>query len=121
MILYYDIEEGKYYTESDMEYDLFFESDMYEEGESYTRWLDEVLGKNGTMLKMSVSIWLMDNVFIITENNLKKLLEADGVYPCYLESELEDMLANGTIKPWEGENGIIWNLEEEKEEGDNKQ
>ena len=40
----------------------------------------------------------MDNVFIISHKTLKTLLEKDGVYPCFVNSEIENMIDNECLK-----------------------
>lgn len=42
--------------------------------------------------------YLMDNAFIISHKTLKTLLIKDGVYPCFVNSEIENMIDNGCLK-----------------------
>ena len=42
--------------------------------------------------------YLMDNAFIISHKTLKTLLIKDGVYPCFVNSEIENMIDNECLK-----------------------
>ena len=42
--------------------------------------------------------YLMDGVFIISHKTLKTLLIMDGVYPCFVNSEIENMIDNECLK-----------------------
>lgn len=40
----------------------------------------------------------MDNAFIISHRTLKTLLIKDGCYPCFVNSEIENMIDNECLK-----------------------
>lgn len=42
--------------------------------------------------------YLMDNAFIISHRTLKTLLIKDGCYPCFVNSEIENMIDNECLK-----------------------